>query len=118
MISFTIIDIQTVGDKRSIGGYGTYPIQTEYSSSNPSPVENIDNVESIIIKTNYPTSWNNFISKTLINSGLELNTNFSIYKNKNEVKLEFNNVFPKVNIQVVNINAQIAPGWIENVKGA
>ena len=119
IISFTIINIQPIGDKRSIGGYGTYPIQTEYSSSNPSDIEKIDNVEFIKISTNYPNSWRNFISKTLINSGLKQDTNFSININDNEVTVQFLNLegLPRVNIQLVDISAQIAPGWIENIKG-
>lgn len=115
IISFTIINISTIGNKSSIGGYGTYPIQTEYSASNPSPIpmDRIDNVSYITISTNYPNSWNNFFSKTLINSGLKANT--TIYENKVVVKFI---ELPKVNIQLVNISAQIAPGWIENIKGA
>lgn len=116
IISFTIINISTIGNKSSIGGYGTYPIQTEYSTFNPSPIptDRIYNVSYIIISTNYPNSWSNFFSKTLINSGLQANT----IKNENNVVVEFkNNFLPIVNIQLVNISAQIAPGWIENIKG-
>ena len=49
IISFTIINISTIGNKSSIGGYGTYPIQTEYSTSNPStiPIDRIDNISCI-----------------------------------------------------------------------
>lgn len=115
IISFTIINIQPIGDKRSIGGYGTYPIQTEYSSSNPSTAKNIDDVKSIKINTNYPNSWQNFISKTLTNSVLD--KDFDINVNENEVEVIFLSNYPKVNIQVVDISAQIAPGWIENIKG-
>jgi hypothetical protein len=115
IISFTIINIQPIGDKRSIGGYGTYPIQTEYSSSNPSTAKNIDDVKSIKINTNYPNSWQNFLSKTLTNSVLD--KDFDINVNENEVEVIFLSNYPKVNIQVVDISAQIAPGWIENIKG-
>jgi hypothetical protein len=115
IISFTIINIQPIGDKRSIGGYGTYPIQTEYSSSNPSTVKNIDDVNSIKISTNYPNSWQNFLSKTLTNSVLD--KDFDINVNENEVEVIFLSNYPNVNIEVVDISAQIAPGWIENIKG-
>jgi hypothetical protein len=114
-ISFTIIDIKTIGEKRSIGGYGTYPIQTEYSTSNPHPIQNIDMVKSIKISSNYPNSWRNFISKTLINSVLK--DYFSININENEVEIIFTSNYPNVNLKLVNIGAQIAPGWIENIKG-
>jgi len=116
-INFIIINISTIGNKSSIGGYGTYPIQTEYSSSNPSPIplDIIDNVRNITISTNYPISWRNFISKTLADS--DLYNDFVINNHTNEVEVSFPTDYPNVNIQLVNISAQIAPGWIENIKG-
>ncbi len=111
-INITIINISTIGDKSSIGGYGTYPIQTEYSTSNPSPIPNVMN---ITISTNYPISWRNFISKTLADS--DLYNDFVIEKHANKVDVSFPTYYPNVNIQLVNISAQISPGWIENIKG-
>lgn len=116
-ISFTIINISTIGEKRSISGYGSYPIQTEYSGSDPLySVKKINNVSTISISTNYQNSWEKFINKTLINSGLTYDTHFFIDTNETEILIHFIS-HPNVNLQVIEISAQIAPGWIENVKG-
>jgi len=117
-ISFTIIDIQTIGNKRSVGGYGTYPIQTEYLRSDPSTIT-INNVRNITIITNYPNSWQNFINKTLINSGLNYGheKDFWIDTNTNmgKITVEFNDLpIVNLNLRIIEISAQIAPGWIEN----
>jgi len=108
-ISFTIINISTIGEKRSIGGYGTYPIQTEFSNVD---VTNFTDVKNITICTNYQTAWQKFINNTLINSGL----NHSIYSVNDGVILEFNSTV-NLKLKHVTINAQIAPGWIIDVKG-
>jgi hypothetical protein len=119
IISFSIINIKTIGEKRSIGGYGTYPIQTEYSSSNPTPlpIEVIDNIRTIKISSDYPNSWEKFINKTFLNNGLKYNTDFSIESSESEVEIRFLTDYPTANLKIVNISTQIAPGWIENVKG-
>jgi len=117
-ISFTILNISTIGEKRSIGGYGTYPIQTEFSDNDTTIFPDVKN---ITIDTNYQNAWQKFINNTLINSGLNYNgydTNFSIRVDDDSMILKFDNS-TTVNLKLgyVKINAQIAPGWIENIKG-
>lgn len=119
-ISFTLIDISTIEGKRSISGYGTYPIQTEYPRSDSTIDITIPDVSTITISSNYQNSWQNFIKNTLINSGLKYYTDpdFSIDIIDNEVSVQFKDTINvNLNLQVIEINAQIAPGWIENVKG-
>ena len=117
-ISFTIINISTIGEKRSIGGYGTYPIQIEFSEVDAT---NFTDVKDITIDTNYQKAWQKFINNTLINSGLNYDgydTNFSININGDSVILEFNSsITVNLKLKRVTINAQIAPGWIIDVKG-
>lgn len=117
-ISFTIIKISEVGGKGSISGYGTYPIQTEYSSNESSI---INNVATIIIYTKYPNAWSLFINGTLINGGLEYNIDYTMESINNEGKVivTFTNpILPvNLNLQLIKIAAQIAPGWVENTKG-
>ena len=117
-LSFTIIDISPIGGKRSISGYGSYPIQTEFFSTESII---IDNISSINFQTKYPNSWSNFFNRTLTNSGLNYNgyaTNFTIIRNDQEVLVDFsNNIMINIEITYVTIGAQIAPGWIENIKG-
>ena len=117
-ISFTIINISTIGEKRSIGGYGTYPIQTEFSNVD---VTNFTDVKNITIDTNYQKAWQKFINNTLINLGLNYDgydTNFSISIDDDSMILKFNNsITVNLKLKHVTINAQIAPGWIIDVKG-
>jgi len=115
-ISFTIVNISTIGDKRTINGYGTYPIQTEYPNSDPSDPVKMVNVNNLTIRTNHKNAWSKFINKTLINAGLEYSKNFSIDLSDKGVSVFF--LEPTdITLDVLKINAQIAPGWIENVKG-
>ena len=116
-INLTILNISTIGEKRSIGGYGTYPIQTEFSGIN---VTNFTDVKNITIDTNYQNAWKKFINNTLINSGLNSSygADFSISVNDDSMILKFNDsITVNLKLKHVTINAQIAPGWIINVKG-
>ena len=115
-ISFSVVNISTIGDKRTINGYGTYPIQTEYPRSDPSDPVKMVNVNNLTIRTNHENAWSKFINKTLVNAGLEHGKNFSIGLSDKGISVFF---FEPTNItlNVLKINAQIAPGWIENVKG-
>lgn len=118
-ITFTLTNISTIGNKRSINGYGTYPIQTEYPSTSPTSYLTLNNITSLKFETNYKNSWKNFINKTLINSGLEYNTHFSITTDTDSITVNFvyTTYTTNIDLQVVEIDAQIAPGWIENIKG-
>ena len=117
-ISFTIINISTIGEKRSIGGYGTYPIQTEFSDNDTTVFPDVKN---ITIDTNYQKAWQKFINNTLINSGLNhysYGADFSISVDDDSMVLEFNSsITVNLKLKHVTINAQIAPGWIIDVKG-
>lgn len=117
-ISFTIINISTIGEKRSIGGYGTYPIQTEFSDNDTTVFPDVKN---ITIDTNYQNAWQKFINNTLINSGLNHHSygaDFSISVDDDSMILEFNSsITVNLKLKHVMINAQIAPGWIIDVKG-
>jgi hypothetical protein len=117
-ISFTIINISKVGEKGSINGYGTYPIQTEYSSNESSI---INNVATITIYTKYPNAWSLFINGTLINGGLEYGNDYTMDSSINEGKVIVTFTNPSLpvnlNLQVIKIATQIAPGWVENTKG-
>jgi hypothetical protein len=123
-ISFTIVNVSTIGKKDIISGLGTYPIWTEYINSddfsnNPSLL--FKNISRITVNTKYQNSWSKFINTTLINSGLNFygyGTDFWINVVEGMVVVNFNtssNTF-NLNLEVVTIGAQIAPGWISNIK--
>ena len=109
-ITFDIVNITGVGGRTSAGGYGTYPIRTEFASSNTVVMNNVD---SITIATNYPNAWHVAFNSTLIKSaGLTYDSDFSITDTNGEVTITFNGVV-NLTLKVIEIDAQIAPGWIE-----
>ena len=103
-ITLSIINISVVGNKASISGYGTYPIRIEFFNSS---TINITNVYRITITTKYPESWENHLNYVFGDDYVGIN-DFSTYA-------DFTGMTKNVNIllRVVDINAQIAPGWIE-----
>jgi hypothetical protein len=116
-ISFTMTKITKVGGKGSISGYGTYPILTEYSSNESSVI--LD-VSTLTIYTKYPNAWSLFINGSFINGGLEYHTDYTIDRSDSEGKVNviFTASIPvRLNLQIIDIAAQIAPGWVENTKG-
>lgn len=118
-ISFTLINITTIGEKQSISGYGNYPIQTEYLDPDPVIPITIIDVSNIEITTEYQNSWLKFIKNTLINSALKEGGNdFTINIVGNKVSIDFVDPARTVNVDltIINIDAQISPGRIENVR--
>lgn len=104
---FTIVHISSVLGKTSISGYGTYPIQIEFKSSNPLLV--VEDVTSITIDTSYSTAWSIFFNNTLKNSPFQ----YSIREEADRVVLAFPTSYPNIEVRYVEIKAQISPGWVE-----
>ncbi len=115
-ISFTLSNIIGVGGKKSVSGYGTYPIQTNFSRSNSTLITDVQN---IVITTSYPDAWRVFINGTLKKEGVEYGAgnDFWITSTNDGVIVNFNSppASPKVDIFInaIDIIAQVAPGWIE-----
>ena len=120
-ITFRIVNISTIGGKKMIAGYGTYPIQTEFLSPEPRKAStSIDNASNITIDTKYVNAWHSFINSTLLKSGFspdDYGANYSIDADANNEKVVvyFNTSDITVNVKAyyIKIGAQIAPGWIE-----
>jgi len=109
-ITFDIVNITGVGGRTSAGGYGTYPIRTEFVSSNTVVMNDVD---SITIATNYPNAWHVAFNSTLIKSaGLTYGTDFSVTATNSEITISFIGVV-NLTLTVIEIDAQIAPGWVE-----
>lgn len=113
-IIFTITNISTVARKNSISGYGTYPIQTEFSDNNTLLIKNVSN---ITIGTHYQNAWHRFINGTLRNQGLNYGTDYIITPNESSIMVKFIKPTVNLDIKLIQIDAQVAPGWIENIKG-
>jgi len=114
-ITFDLINISTIGGKRAISGFDTYPIQTEYLG--PGSSSTITNISKFYLTTSYTDAWYSSLNNTLINAGLKYGANYSMIKNDKNVTVIFTkSVTVNVEINIVNIGAQIAPGWIINTK--
>jgi len=119
-LSFTIFRISELGDKTSAGGYGTYPIQTKFVDNNDYIY---NNVQSISIETSYQNAWQLFLKDKLESDSLDIEYGFeadiTTDPDLDLVVVTFaedvdNNVFyPDLYIKLIDIGAQISPGWVE-----
>ncbi len=121
-LNFTLIDITGVGNKLAASGFGNFPIQVEFSESVDYIFENVSFIN--ITSPNFE-SWRTFINSTLTSINADFNGliwgstgNFTIegpddHGVDNMISIEI--LDPIVNIEVTKIviDAQIAPGWIE-----
>lgn len=106
-VSFAIVSISGVDSKKSASGYGTYAVYTEFLNSKNYEV--ID-VTSINITTNYPNAWRTMFNiSTLKYSGLT----YVIKDTDNGITVEFEGDLGNLFLKVIDISAQIAPGWVE-----
>ena len=110
-LSFDAINVLGIGEKVSVSGYGTYPIQTKFSDAN---VTDITDVQSIALNTSYQNAWNMFINSTFSIKGLNEGSDFWINTTDGGIKIEFASALDvDITLKIVNILAQIGPGWIE-----
>lgn len=117
-ISFSIINTIGIGEKTSIGGYGTYPIQSRYKEAweRTFPEDVTENIRSFSITTNYENSWDIFFTSKLEKAGLVKDTDFEVTSTGDGIQVEFLDPATldiDMTIKSVDITVQIAPGWIE-----
>jgi hypothetical protein len=112
-ITFNTVKLTPVGDKTSVSGFGTYPIQTQYSSHEDLI---IPEVSMINITSLYPKGWRLFLNTTLTKQGLTYGSgnDYWITTNSDGIILQFDgSLSVDLSLRVTTIKAQIAPGWIE-----
>ncbi|MBN2602608.1 MAG: hypothetical protein JXA91_00560 [Candidatus Thermoplasmatota archaeon] len=112
-ITFKTVKLTPIGEKTSVSGFGTYPIQTQYYTHEDLI---IPQVSMINITTLYPTAWRLFLNTTLKNNGLTygLGNDYWFTTNSNGIILQFGgSITVDLSLYVTTIKAQIAPGWIE-----
>jgi hypothetical protein len=120
-LNFTLINITGVGNKLAASGFGNFPIQVEFSESVPYFFKN---VSFINITSPYYESWYMFINSTLTNLDEDFNplvwrqdfylTLPDYHGVGNMVSLEIRDRNVDLFVKKIEINAQVAPGWIEN----
>jgi len=116
VINFTMVKITPIGGKTNGGGYGTTSILTEYNTTIYDYENNtefqIDNVTNINIYTDYSNAWNIFFNSILKNKLAESEF-FISTPTDNMVNIHFNNTGITLKYKIVEIYAQIGPGWVE-----
>jgi hypothetical protein len=120
-ISFDVVNISSVGQKTIAGGFGTYPIQTEFR--NISTNITFTDVRNMTIVTPFSNAWFVFLNRTLKGAGLNpgdpddpYSPEFLLIDTGAAIKLDFPSFTTStVNIifKIINIRAQIGPGWAD-----
>ena len=118
-LTFKVTNITAIGGKKSISGFGTYPIQTEFIK-NTNTIKLTD-ISDFKIKSKYLNAWKTLINSTFIKEGLNFygyGENYTIEIVNDELLIEFSDeTIVNFNLIIYQIGAQIFPGWVENTKG-
>ncbi|KYK22637.1 hypothetical protein AYK25_02440 [Thermoplasmatales archaeon SM1-50] len=115
-ILFDVVNISTVGQKIIASGYGTYPIQTEFHDVTLDI--NFTKVRTLTITTSTSNAWSVFLNYTMIQAGLNQNgsrTDYFFENTGQSLTIDFSLSSRNVNVffRMIDIQAQIGPGWIE-----
>ena len=111
-LDFQIIQLIGFGDRTSASGYGTYPVQARYSSSEKFTIYNVKN---ITIYTNYKIAWKNYINNLFSESDIDYFLEETSEANGiiiNFLDTDYND-FPDLTLRITEIKIQISSGWIE-----
>jgi hypothetical protein len=109
-IIFDVVNISSIGQKTIASGFGTYPIQTEFS--NISYDVTFTNVSTMTFTTPLSNAWFVFISQSLRAADPYLDNVLS--DTGSSVRLDFSSLSKaNVIVKIIDINAQIGPGWVE-----
>ncbi len=121
-IMFDLINISSVGQKNMMSGFGTSPIQTEFVGISKNIT--FPNVTSMTVTTPFSNAWFMYINHSLIGAGLNkvgYPAQYLLTDTGSAIDLQFlsSNVnpefYPTANIvfRIIEIQAQIGPGWVE-----
>jgi hypothetical protein len=109
-ITFNVVNITSIGQKTIASGFGTYPIQTEFYQV----AHNLSftDLQNITIITPLSNSWYVFIDsllKTTLN-----NNQYNLIDTGHSLTLNgFSSLTVNVFFKVIDIRAQVGPGWVE-----
>ncbi|MBN1280254.1 MAG: hypothetical protein JXA00_01250 [Candidatus Thermoplasmatota archaeon] len=108
---FTLINTKGIGEKTSIGGYGTYPIQTRFLTSNV--YGPFTDVKAFSFPTEYQNAWEDFFISVFTKANLPANSYSVITTVEGYITVEFQNLDQvTMTVKSVDVEVQIAPGWI------
>jgi hypothetical protein len=110
-LTLNLIDTRGIGEKQSIGGYGTYPIQTTYHSE---VQKKYTNVGHFSFPTSNQKAWHDFFSFEFDKAGVPDVAYHLFYNHANqEFTINFDDGYSvRINLRYLRVDVQIAPGWI------
>lgn len=114
-MNFNLINTRGIGDRLSMGGYGTYPIRAQFHEHETAT---IINVESIQFPTSYKNAWETFLKREFSRANIPYegdNPICEIQITDDGITIHFfePKVLAELSFNVYHINVQISPGWIE-----
>jgi hypothetical protein len=101
-LEFDIINIVSVGQKTIASGFGTYPLQTEFYKIT---YNTFLDVKNITITTPLSNAWYVYMDSLLDNQ-------YTLIKNGHSLTIT-PLASPTIIVNVIDIRAQIGPGWVE-----
>jgi len=108
-LEFDIVNISSVGHKTIASGFGTYPIQTEFYRIAYN--DTFTGVNNITITTPLSNAWYVFMD-SLLKTNLD-DDQYNLIVNNGHLSLTILDQQLKLSIKVIDIRAQIGPGWVE-----
>ena len=109
-LAYTFVNISERGGKTDIGGYGTYLIQTNFSSIQ---LYNLTNITTMQITSGYPNAWHTLLNNTFQDLGLNYGTDFTVSTTESMVDITIAvSAGLDISLEIVKIYAQISPGRI------
>jgi len=108
-LEFDIVNISSVGHKTIASGFGTYPIQTEFYRIAYN--DTFTGVNNITITTPLSNAWYVFMD-SLLKTNLD-DDQYNLIVNNGHLSLTILDQQLKLSIKIIDIRAQIGPGWVE-----
>ncbi|MDD3492038.1 MAG: hypothetical protein PHU95_00905 [Candidatus Thermoplasmatota archaeon] len=115
VFNMSLVDVRGLPGKRSAGGYGTYAIRTNYSSTEY--LEFKASSVTLTITTDYPEAWERYLNTTLTASGMQQDVDYNLtIENHQLVVLLYGPSVDSADItfslQKITVYAQVGPGWV------
>ncbi|MGC9553815.1 MAG: DUF7289 family protein [Thermoplasmatota archaeon] len=115
VFNMSLVDVRGLPGKRSAGGYGTYAIRTNYSSTQY--LEFKASSVTLTITTDYPEAWERYLNTTLTASGMQQDVDYNLtIENHQLVVLLYGPSVDSADItfslQKITVYAQVGPGWV------
>jgi len=109
-ITFNVVNVTSVGQKTIASGFGTYPIQTEFYRVTQNVTYTA--IQDITLATPLSNAWYMF-TDSLLKTAVNDNQYDLTDTGHSLVLYDFTSLSVNVSFKIIDIRAQIGPGWVE-----